>query len=67
MTDVLFVAASYAIVVGGLGAYAVTIARRARTARRIAQALQRERALDATAASGETPANPGEGPIEVQR
>lgn len=51
MSDPAFVAASYAIVLGGLVAYAASIARRNRTARRTAQALERERerALPGTA------------------
>lgn len=43
MSDPLFVAASYAIVLGGLIAYAVSVARRTRAARRTAQSLERER------------------------
>lgn len=43
MSDPLFVAASYAIVLGGLIAYAVSIARRTRAARRTAHILEQER------------------------
>ena len=43
MSDPAFVAASYAIVLGGLAAYAASIARRTRTAHRTAQVLERER------------------------
>ena len=43
MSDPGFVAASYAIALGGLIAYAGSVARRARSARRTAQLLERER------------------------
>lgn len=43
MSDPAFVAASYAIVLGALSAYAASIARRTRAARRTAQSLERER------------------------
>lgn len=46
MSDVGFVAASYAIVVGGLAFYVASLSRRVRAARRAAQALERERKLD---------------------
>lgn len=47
MSDPAFVVASYAIALGGLAVYAASIARRARAARRMAEALERarERAL----------------------
>lgn len=43
MSDPAFVAASYAIVLGGLAAYALSLARRTRAARGTAQLLERER------------------------
>lgn len=43
MSDVAFVAASYLVVLGGLGTYAVTIARRFRTAQRTTTAVALER------------------------
>lgn len=42
MSDLAFVASSYAIVLGGLAAYAASIGRRTRAARRTAQLLERE-------------------------
>jgi len=43
MTDPAYVVASFAIAIGGLIAYASSIARRARATRRTAQLLDRER------------------------
>lgn len=43
MTDPGFVAASYAIVLGGLALYVSSVVRRIRTARRTVQMLERER------------------------
>jgi len=43
MTDLAFIVAAYAIVLGGLAIYAVSIARRLQSARRAAEALERER------------------------
>ena len=42
MSDPAFVAASYAIVLGGLAAYAASVARRTHAARRTARSLERE-------------------------
>ena len=67
MSDAVFVVASYAIVVGGLAAYAASIARRAIDARHIAQAIRRQRALDAHAAPGEPVGDGGPKPVEPQR
>lgn len=51
MSDPAFVAASYVIVLGALAAYAASIARRTRAARRTARSVEREleRALPGTA------------------
>lgn len=46
MTDPAFVAAAYAVVLGGLIVYATSIERRTRTARAAAEAVGRERELD---------------------
>lgn len=43
MTDVLFVGSAYVIVLGGLSLYVASVARRLRNARRIADALERQR------------------------
>jgi hypothetical protein len=43
MTDPAFVLGAYAIVLGGLSIYAISIARRLLSARRTAEALERER------------------------
>jgi len=43
MTDVPSVAAAYVLVVGGLGLYVVSIARRLRAAQRTSEAIRRER------------------------
>jgi hypothetical protein len=42
VSDPAFVIAAYAIVLGGLGIYALLLGRRTRTARRVAQLLERE-------------------------
>lgn len=47
MSDPAFVASAYAIVLGGLVLYAISIAGRLRAARRTAQALELERRRDA--------------------
>lgn len=49
MTDPGSVVAAYAIVLGGLLLFRVSIDRRIRSARRTSQALQRERERDARA------------------
>lgn len=54
MTDVAFVAAAYLVVLGGLGAYAVTIARRIRSARRTAAAVTLESRRDPSGTLGLT-------------
>jgi len=46
MTDPASVAAAYAVVLGGIALYAVSIARRLAAARRAAEALDRARARD---------------------
>lgn len=46
MSDPGSVAAAYVIVLGGLAVYIASIVRRARAARRMAAALERERAHD---------------------
>jgi len=46
MTDPGSVAAAYAVVLGGIALYAVSIARRLAAARRAAEALDRARARD---------------------
>ena len=56
MTDVGSVAAAYAIVLGGLTVYVASVARRLRNARRIAQALERERNQLSASVAGESAA-----------
>jgi hypothetical protein len=46
VSDPGFVAGAYSVVLGGLAVYVATIARRARAARRAAEALDRERRTD---------------------
>ena len=48
MNDPWFVAAAYAIVLGGLSLYVISIARRVREARRTAQAYDRELQTDSS-------------------
>lgn len=55
MTDPTFVIAAYAIVLGGLAMYAVSIARRLAGARHTAEALERERRRAVTDTSSEAP------------
>lgn len=54
MSDPGFVAAAYAIVLGGLVLYVASLARRVRAARRTAQALHRERERDRSDAASES-------------
>ena len=54
MTDAPFVLAAYAVVLGGLVGYAVTLRRRFSAARRIVAAVERERGRDRPA-FGSTP------------
>ena len=66
MSDPGSVAAAYAIVLGGLALYVVSIVRRLQAARRTAEALERERPRDGrdlTAAALPT----GTEPIETSR
>ena len=65
MSDAVFVAAAYAIVLGGLALYVASIARRVRAARRTAQALERERARDARVGAPAVPH--GIRPVETPR
>jgi hypothetical protein len=55
MSDPGFVAAAYAIVLGGLGLYVLSIARRVRVARRTAQALDQARERNASEDASESP------------
>lgn len=67
MSDPGFVAAAYAIVLGGLSLYAVSIARRVRAARRTAEALERARERALAGVPGEAPpVLPGQ-PSEARR
>ena len=52
MTDAGFVVGAYAVVLGGLLVYVVSIGRRAREARRTSQALKRQREQGSEAAAG---------------
>ncbi len=66
MSDAVFVAAAYAIVLGGLALYVASIVRRVRAARRTAEALERERARDSRGhAAATVPC--GVGPVETPR
>jgi hypothetical protein len=56
MTDLVSVAATYAIVLGGLALYVASIARRLRAARRVAEAVSVERERDAAGGRAESPA-----------
>ncbi len=49
MSDPWFVAAAYALVLGGLSLYAVSIVRRAQAARRTARAIEEQRERDGSA------------------
>lgn len=67
MSDAGFVAAAYAIVLGGLAGYVLTIARRRRAALRMADAIGRERDRAAVGAAAEQTAGLSTPPAEVQR
>lgn len=67
MSDSAFVAAAYAIVLGGLSLYIVSISRRLRAARRMAEALERARHHTLQGVPGEVPATPAGKPSEVRR
>jgi hypothetical protein len=56
MSDPGFVAAAYAIVLGGLVLYVLSIARRVRAARQTAQALDRAREQDPSEDASESAA-----------
>ena len=56
MSDPWSVAAAYAIVLGGLVLYVLSIARRVRAARRTAQALDRARAQDRSGGASDSTA-----------
>ena len=66
MSDPVFVAAAYAIVLGGLALYVASMLRRLRAARRIAEALERERARDSRG-HGATRVPYGIGPVETRQ
>lgn len=67
MTDPAFVAAAYATVLGGLALYVVSIARRLRSARRTAEALERARERAVPSVATEAPAAPVGQPSETRR
>lgn len=67
MTDPAFVAAAYAIVLGGLSLYVTSIARRVRSARGTAEALARARKRALPSAATEAPAAPAGQPSEARR
>lgn len=60
MSDPAFVAAAYAVVLGGLAAYVITIGRRSNSGRRTADALERHRMRDRT---GPPEGEVGEAPV----
>lgn len=65
MTDPGFIAAAYGVVLGGLVLYVASLRRRAQSARRTADALQREREQQAAAgsmSSSKMAAEPSEAP-----
>ena len=66
MSDPVFVAAAYAIVLGGLALYVASMLRRLRAARRIAEALERERARDSGGHAAATVPF-GIGPVETRQ
>lgn len=66
MSDPLSVGAAYTIVLGGLAFYVASIARRTRAARRMAAALERERARDSRDPAPAAVAH-GVGPVEAPR
>lgn len=67
MSDPAFVVAAYAIVLGGLSAYIVSITRRVRAARRTAEALQRAREHALPSVPGEAQATLVSKPSEARR
>ena len=66
MSDPVFVAAAYAIVLGGLTLYVASMLRRLRTARRTAEALERERARNSGSQAAATVPF-GIGPVESRQ
>ena len=66
MTDPASVAAAYAIVLSGLALYVASIVRRVRAARRIAQALERERVRDGRDRTAAAVPH-GVGPVDTPR
>lgn len=66
MSDPVFVAAAYAIVLGALGAYAVTIGRRVRAARRTTQILEQERSRARPADRSEAASDIDRPPMEAR-
>ncbi len=67
MSDPAFVAAAYSIVLGGLALYVLSIARRVRSARRTAAALERSRERALQGVSSEAPAPLASQRSEAQR
>lgn len=67
MSDPWFVAAAYAIVLGGLSLYVVSIARRVRAARRTAEALERARERALAGVPSEATATVAGQPSEARR
>jgi hypothetical protein len=67
MSDPAFVAAAYTIVLGGLSLYVISIARRVRSARRTAAALERSRERALQGVPGEAPAPLASQPSEARR
>ena len=67
MSDPVFVAAAYAIVLGGLFLYVISIARRVQSVRRTAAALERARERALPGVPGEVPATLAGQPSEARR
>ena len=67
MSDPAFIAAAYAIVLGGLSLYILSIARRVRSVRRTTAALERARERAKSDVPGEAPATLASQPSEARR
>lgn len=69
MSDAGFVAAAYAVVLGGLAVYAVSIARRVRTARRLGGAIRSaaERDDEQARAARVAPPGPAGPPADIRQ
>lgn len=67
MSDPAFVAAAYAIVIGGLSLYVISTTRRVRAARRATEALERARERALPGVPRDQAARPASRPSQARR